>query len=68
MKKLILLIFAVLLLAPSATFAHPGRTDSKGCHTCKTHCAKWGLKTGKYHCHAAKSKTQIKHYIKKTIK
>lgn len=31
--------------------AHPGRTDSSGCHTCKTNCDSWGLNYGEYHCH-----------------
>lgn len=39
---------------PVVVFAHPGRTDSYGCHTCRTNCAKWGLGTGEYHCHQAK--------------
>ena len=47
--KLLLFIFA--LTAVSAVSAHPGRTDSSGCHTCKTNCEKWGLSYGEYHCH-----------------
>ena len=35
--------------------AHPGRTDSRGCHTCRTNCAKYGLRTGEYHCHGGSS-------------
>lgn len=31
--------------------AHPGRTDSSGCHTCRTNCESWGLSYGEYHCH-----------------
>jgi hypothetical protein len=31
-------------------FAHPGKTDSDGCHICKTNCEKWGLRVGEYHC------------------
>lgn len=31
--------------------AHPGRTDSSGCHTCRTNCERWGLSYGEYHCH-----------------
>ena len=37
------------------TFAHPGRTDSSGCHTCRTNCPQWGLSYGEYHCHRAKT-------------
>lgn len=35
---------------PFAT-AHPGRTDAKGGHYCRTNCAKYGLKDGEYHYH-----------------
>ncbi|MBU4338538.1 YHYH domain-containing protein [Patescibacteria group bacterium] len=35
--------------------AHPGRTDSSGCHTCRTNCSSWGLSSGEYHCHRAKT-------------
>ncbi|MCK5211421.1 YHYH domain-containing protein [Candidatus Parcubacteria bacterium] len=60
MKHLIIkssLILVVLLLLPFFVFAHPGRTDSKGCHTCRTNCTeKWGLEYNEYHCHAKKIK------------
>jgi len=36
---------------PIYVYAHPGRTDSRGCHTCKTNCVSWGLNQGEYHCH-----------------
>lgn len=42
----------VLLFIPNGIFAHPGRTDGNGCHTCKTNCLSWGLDTGEYHCHS----------------
>lgn len=51
------LILAIFLL-PTAALAHPGRTDSSGCHTCRTNCASWGLSTGEYHCHNEGSSTQ----------
>jgi len=54
MKKLILILIVVALFAPTLTFAHPGRTDKKGGHTCKTNCPKWGLKYGQYHYHYKK--------------
>lgn len=54
MKKIILTLIAVALIAPSVTFAHPGNTDKRGGHTCKTNCAKWGLKYGQYHYHNKK--------------
>ncbi|MBI5071833.1 YHYH domain-containing protein [Candidatus Falkowbacteria bacterium] len=68
MKKLFILILTILFLAPSIIFAHPGRTDSNGCHTCKTNCPEWGLETGEYHCHATKVKTETKHYSKRSAK
>ena len=45
--------FALLLVLLTSTSiqAHPGRTDSNGCHTCRTNCEKWGLAYGEYHCH-----------------
>lgn len=41
----------VVLVGKQYVDAHPGRTDSSGCHTCRTNCASWGLKQGEYHCH-----------------
>lgn len=47
---------ALLLVFSSTSMisAHPGRTDSKGGHTCKTNCEKWGLEYGEYHYHNGK--------------
>ena len=45
-------------MLPNLSYAHPGRTDASGCHTCRTNCANWGLSTGEYHCHNAKALTQ----------
>jgi hypothetical protein len=56
MKKLLFIL--VLLLLTSRAYAHPGRTDASGCHTCRTNCANWGLSTGEYHCHNAKALPQ----------
>lgn len=47
-------VLTVLLVAPIFAFAHPGRTDAYGCHTCRTNCPSWGLSYGEYHCHNAK--------------
>jgi len=33
--------------------AHSGGTDSRGCHTCRTNCPRYGLYFGQYHCHSA---------------
>lgn len=42
----------------SAASAHPGRTDSVGCHTCRTNCPSWGLGYNEYHCHRSKGLPQ----------
>ena len=49
--KFAFVCFAIMLLTSSNVYAHPGRTDSDGCHTCWTNCDKWGLSYGEYHCH-----------------
>ncbi len=64
MKKLIFI--SLLLLLPAISNAHPGRTDSAGCHTCRTNCPSWGLSTGEYHCHNAKAVPQPIAPIKST--
>jgi hypothetical protein len=50
--------------------AHPGRTDANGGHTCRTNCAKWGLKNGEYHYHngggSSKSNSSSKKSTTKT--
>jgi len=67
MKKLTLLIaLFCFTFFPLVSFAHPGRTDSSGCHTCKTNCPNWGLSYGEYHCHNSKGTTQPKEPIKST--
>lgn len=48
----------LILLLPVTVSAHPGRTDSSGCHTCRTNCSSWGLSSGEYHCHNAKALPQ----------
>jgi len=65
MKRLYLIVvLAIFVLVPTVSLAHPGRTDSSGCHTCRTNCAKWGLSTGEYHCHQAKTLPQPKEPVK----
>lgn len=54
MKKSIILLLTVFTVTSSLTFAHRGRTDSKGCHT--------NRKTGEYHCHR-KKKWNLKQYL-----
>lgn len=53
MKKVVECLIALVLLfiSPMIVLAHPGRTDSNGCHTCRTNCENWGLSYGQYHCH-----------------
>jgi len=54
MKKIsfcILLLVIIMGLQTNLANAHPGRTDSSGCHTCRTNCPNWGLSYGEYHCH-----------------
>lgn len=40
MKKSIILLLAVFTVTSTLTFAHRGRTDSKGCHTNRKN---WGI-------------------------
>lgn len=64
MKTTIKILLGLILLTPSFVSAHPGNTDAYGCHTCRTNCPKWGLSTGEYHCHQAKSLPQPKEPVK----
>lgn len=50
----LLITFFLLSLYSQTVFAHPGNTDSSGCHTCRTNCPSWGLSYGEYHCHTPK--------------
>lgn len=61
---LIVVVIIALSFGPAVTFAHPGRTDSVGCHTCRTNCPNWGLSYGEYHCHRSKGLPQPKEPIK----
>lgn len=58
MKKITQILIVLILTIPNISFAHPGRTDASGCHTCRTNCSSWGLSTGEYHCHRSKGVTQ----------
>ena len=49
-----LIITLIIFSIPLISLAHSGRTDSAGCHTCRTNCPSWGLSYGEYHCHNAK--------------
>lgn len=39
------------LFTQEVTYAHPGRTDEDGGHTCYTNCEDWGLDYEEYHYH-----------------
>ncbi|WP_256760291.1 MBL fold metallo-hydrolase [Cohnella sp. WQ 127256] len=54
---LTLITFSMILMSTNVSMAHPGRTDANGGHTCRTNCAKWGLKDGEYHYHNGSSTT-----------
>lgn len=60
MKKnfLLLLVLFFIFGFNIIVYAHPGGTDSLGCHTCRTNCSSWGLFSGEYHCHQSKGFTQ----------
>lgn len=64
MKKIISILVLMVFFLPSYSFAHSGRTDSSGCHTCRTNCSSWGLFTGEYHCHRSKGIIQPKEPVK----
>lgn len=53
--------FAITLLIFGITkfpvYAHPGNTESDGCHYCRTNCAKWGEIEGVRHCHGSSTYT-----------
>jgi len=62
-----ILLVAVIAFSISfgpTAFAHPGRTDSSGCHTCRTNCPNWGLSYGEYHCHRSKGVPQPKEPVR----
>ncbi len=56
-KDLFVITILCVILCPYNTFAHPGRTDSNGCHYCRTNCASWGLNQDEYHCHSGNTYT-----------
>lgn len=66
MEKITFILITIILITPSISFAHPGRTDASGCHTCRTNCSNWGLSTEEYHCHNAKALPQPEEPIKST--
>src|SRR3990167_222657 len=65
-KTFLIISIMIGLFLPVSVFAHPGRTDSSGCHTCRTNCPNWGLSYDEYHCHRAKALPQPLEPIKST--
>lgn len=65
----VLFLMVFLCANINDVYAHPGRTDSNGCHTCRTNCEKWGLSYGQYHCHnsgsngSSASKSYVQQYV-----
>lgn len=57
MKKFIFLLIINMLFIP-CVYAHSGRTDANGCHTCNTNCEIWGYEYGTTHCHNSSSSTE----------
>ncbi len=51
----ILLLTSIIVTIPSISYAHPGRTDARGGHTCRTNCAKWGVPSNQWHSHGGSS-------------
>lgn len=49
--KFLILVSCFIFMFPLTSFAHPGRTDSSGGHTCRTNCPSWGYNYGEYHYH-----------------
>ncbi len=48
-KGFLILSLVVLLAVAPLAYSHPGGLDSKGCHTCRTNCEKYGIPDGYYH-------------------
>ena len=58
-KYFFLVILSGIFLIATPTSAHPGNTDSRGGHTCRTNCEKWGYSYGEYHYHGGSTKKTI---------
>jgi len=66
MKILSSMLLVALVFVSSPAYAHPGRTDANGGHTCYTNCEKYGLKYGEYHIHNAPVAKNVKSEAKTT--
>lgn len=49
----IAVLWFFIFFFPLVVFAHPGRTDSEGCHICRTNCDLYGVAWNERHCHYA---------------
>lgn len=58
--KNIFIFILLQILFINISLAHPWRTDSNWCHTCRTNCSDWGLYNWEYHCHWWKTSPIIK--------
>ncbi len=63
--KRALLFSAALFLLPTAVFASPGSTDTRGCHRCTVNCAAYGLDYGQLHCHEPKEEGPVNFPVRK---
>lgn len=66
MKNILKFLMLIILFHGMTVHAHPGRTDSYGCHTCKTNCESYGLSYGEYHCHNGSSNSNNSSATQKT--
>jgi micrococcal nuclease len=59
MRKFLTIALSLVMLfgLVTPTFAHPGKLDKNGGHTCHTNCEKYGLKKGQYHYHKQQKPT-----------
>lgn len=66
---LILNIFLIniILLISIKSYSHPGRTDSNGCHVCRTNCDYWGVAWNAIHCHDTHNHKTAHHLASKNI-
>jgi len=57
MKNLVFLLFALGVLIPLYSYAHPGNTAADGCHYCRTNCGSWGVQWNERHCHGGSTRS-----------
>ena len=69
MKKIFLIVLLLFLAGflPTDAVAHPGRTDAKGGHVCRTNCDKWGVALNQWHSHNGTLKAKQAKATAKTV-